>query len=183
MEKATKGTCKSPTKSLRRTTPGWESDFLRHYLEFYWQQGSAFHMLSAGLAAPLPLPTGNSNGTQRDREAPCPGDSPHGLDPSPALIRMWPTGRTQLLKTSTTGLRAEGGEGSLVLAGRSPGGHIHRAGEHRGSQCWIQDCSSPQGPTGLGASTRQAGIHCFPDMALPCFPCPLNTQILFGGKP
>lgn len=43
-------------KCLRKTTPREESCFLRHCLEFYWQQGSAFHMLGPGLAAPLPFP-------------------------------------------------------------------------------------------------------------------------------
>lgn len=96
-EKTTKGTHENKVKvqmpeekkkTKNKQTPGQESNFLRHCLEFYWQQGSAFHMLGPGLTARCLFASGTPTS--------CP-DSPKkpqwGPDPSPASPTTNP-GRT-----------------------------------------------------------------------------------------
>jgi len=51
---------KSKSERLRKTTPGSESSFLRHCSEFYWQQGSAFHMRGPSLTARCLFPPGTA---------------------------------------------------------------------------------------------------------------------------
>lgn len=172
-----------------KQTPGQESNFLRHCLEFYWQQGSAFHMLGPGLTARCLFASGTPTS--------CP-DSPEkpqwGPDPSPASPTTNP-GRTgtvprgkQPSKTFTLGFGLEPREVRPALA--VPGSRRMRPhhGEHQGQPAPDPGPFVPRrgpGSTGTavpcGAGTRHRTLYLLTLLSPSSrthweLPSPLNPQ-------